>query len=551
MKTLLTFADLYKFFEEQNKDCVFSAKDTDKQFVIGEYGLMKFEEDKIGENLPVHLQACHTGTNDNRCRVSNETMTNALSSLINKPILGYIYQDDDGELQFHAHDNGEQIVGFLPESCNPKIVYDEEKKKEYVEVDGIIVENYTAAADILRREQQCKVSVEMAVLEMKYDAKEKILDILDFIFTGVTILGRNEDGTEVREGMAGSNITIKNAEVSFSEQQAKLEELSRQVEELKQSLAINNSEKGGKEGLMKFEELLAKYNKTAEDITFETEGLSDEELEEAFAKAFAEEEPAAEDETKEGEPTAEAEAEPQADPEPVEPETPAEPEAEKEEPVGKKEPEEGEGTEPSASEDAVVTASLKVGEKEFSLNLEEKYAAISNLVNLTYGEDDWYSVDFYDEEGYVIMQSWCTGDAYKQSVERTGDSYALVGERVAVMSVWVTADEKAELESMRSSYNDIQTRLQRYEDEPEKMNVLNDDAYTDVRNTEEFAKLMETEAHFELTVDEVKAQADSILLNAAKNHSLKFAEQNVQTTRKPLPTNVKKNAGRYGNMFSK
>ena len=294
MKTLLTFADLYKFFEEQNKDCVFSAKDTDKQFVIGEYGLMKFEEDKIGENLPVHLQACHTGTNDNKCRVSNETMTNALSSLINKPILGYIYQDDDGELQFHAHDNGEQIVGFLPESCNPKIVYDEEKKKEYVEVDGIIVENYTAAADILRREQECAVSVEMAVTEMKYDAKEKILDILDFIFTGVTILGRNEDGTKVREGMAGSNITIKNAEVSFSEQQAKLEELSRQVEELKQSLAINNSEKGGKEGLMKFEELLAKYNKTAEDITFETEGLSDEELEETFAKAFAEEEPTAE-----------------------------------------------------------------------------------------------------------------------------------------------------------------------------------------------------------------------------------------------------------------
>lgn len=36
----------------------------------------------------------------------------------------------------------------------------------------------------------------------------------------------------------------------------------------------------------KFEELLKKYEKTVDDITFTYEGLSDEELEAAFAKAF-------------------------------------------------------------------------------------------------------------------------------------------------------------------------------------------------------------------------------------------------------------------------
>ena len=43
---------------------------------------------------------------------------------------------------------------------------------------------------------------------------------------------------------------------------------------------INNFEKGGFEetNMTKFEELLKKYNKTAEDVTFEYEGLSDEEL---------------------------------------------------------------------------------------------------------------------------------------------------------------------------------------------------------------------------------------------------------------------------------
>lgn len=538
MKQLLTFADLYKYFEEQNKDCVFSSKETDTQFLIGENGVMTFAEQSDDSLLAVHLQACHTGKNDNKCNVSNETMTKALSSLVNKPILGFIYQDDEGDYQFHEHDrhkeNGEliydeQIVGFLPESCNPQIVFDEEKQKEYVEVDGYIVENYTRAADILRREQKCAVSVEMAVNEMKYDAKEKVLDITDFIFRGVTILGRNEDGTEVQAGMAGSNITIKDSEVSFSEQQAKLEELSKQVAEIQQSLAIKeNSEKGGKESLMKFDELLAKYNKTAEDITFETEGLSDEELEEAFEKAFAEEEKPEEDISEE------------AVPEEAAPEESAPVELD---------------AAPSASDENgdvdVVTASLKVGEKEFSLNLDEKRRAISDLVNMTYGDDDWFSTTYFDEEGYVIMESWCTGDAYKQSVERTGDTYALVGERIAVQSIWVTEEEKAQIENMRNTYNDIQTRLQNYEAEPQKMEVLNKDAYDEVRESEEFVKLMNPEVHFNLSIEEVESKADTILLNAAKSHTLKPAAQNVQTTRKPFLAKSNKGTGRYGNMFSK
>jgi hypothetical protein len=163
--------------------------------------------------------------------------------------------------------------------------FDEEKKKNYVEVDGYIYEKYTKAADILRREGKCNVSVEMEVNEMSYNAKTHILDITDFTFSGVTILGRFEDGTEVQPGMAGSNITIRNSEVSFEEHEAKFEELARQIAEIQQSLSINNSEKGGTDSLMKFDELLKKYNKTAEEVTFETEGLSDEELEAKFASA--------------------------------------------------------------------------------------------------------------------------------------------------------------------------------------------------------------------------------------------------------------------------
>lgn len=49
---------------------------------------------------------------------------------------------------------------------------------------------------------------------------------------------------------------------------------------------INNAEGKEENQVNKFEELLQKYGKTVEDVTFEYKDLSDEELESAFAKAF-------------------------------------------------------------------------------------------------------------------------------------------------------------------------------------------------------------------------------------------------------------------------
>ena len=103
---------------------------------------------------------------------------------------------------------------------------------------------------------------------------------------------------------------------------------------------------------------------------------------------------------------------------------------------------------------------------------------------------------------------------------------------------------------MRNSYDSMLTKLQNYETEPDKMEVLNREDYDGVRESEEFSKLTEIETHFEMSVDEVKTKADTILLEAARNKSIKFAAQNVQTTRKPIMFKATKGTGRYGNMFS-
>jgi len=46
--------------------------------------------------------------------------------------------------------------------------------------------------DILKRDGQCDVSVELSVLDLSYSAEERVLDINKFVFTGVTILGKDE-----------------------------------------------------------------------------------------------------------------------------------------------------------------------------------------------------------------------------------------------------------------------------------------------------------------------------------------------------------------------
>lgn len=50
--------------------------------------------------------------------------------------------------------------------------------------------------------------MELSIRELSYDADEKVLNLDDFYFSGVTILGVDEDGNTVNPGMEGANITL-------------------------------------------------------------------------------------------------------------------------------------------------------------------------------------------------------------------------------------------------------------------------------------------------------------------------------------------------------
>lgn len=219
MKKFLTIEDLYNYYSSMTENAQFDSKDANGEIVVQMAATTTFDEDdeKPSDLMPVILKACHTGLNDNGFVIAGEVMEKALPTFLNKPILGFIHEVD-GVPQFHRHDHhtdddgnmvyDEYPVGSIPESANPHLEHDDESDKDYVVVHGLLYENYSKAAEILMREKTCAVSVELGINKLDYDANTKRLEIQDFVFHGVTILGVNEDGNMVEPGMAGSNITL-------------------------------------------------------------------------------------------------------------------------------------------------------------------------------------------------------------------------------------------------------------------------------------------------------------------------------------------------------
>ena len=70
----------------------------------------------------------------------------------------------------------------LKDMVDFSFVYDELKEKNYVNVNGYIFEEYSKAAEILRAKGTSKVSVEIAIEDMSWNADEDCLNINSFYF---------------------------------------------------------------------------------------------------------------------------------------------------------------------------------------------------------------------------------------------------------------------------------------------------------------------------------------------------------------------------------
>ena len=576
-KKLFTFDDLYSFFLNQNKNVNFNSKESDTEIVVQVLGSLSFEKENAYEGLaPVHLQACHTDRNRNGSSISAKVMKKAFPTFKNKPILAYIHEieNEDGEMEevfgwhaMHEDENGdtvydERMVGIIPESSSPTLEYDEDKKKYYVNIDGFIYEEYSHAKDILERMGEASVSIEINVTQLSYDAKEKLLLIEDFYLNGVTILGKDPDGNDVEAGMEGSNIKLtdfsKEHNSMFSLNGDLLDAINK-LNEILASFNIESLEKGGESQMNKFEELLAKYGKTADDIDFDYESLSDEELETKFEELFGNEND--EDNTP---PTKDDSENDNQDDEQNDNEDDNQDYSNEED---NQEDNQEDNVDEDNSKDKTEEYSIEysVNNMTFKTSLNDIQYALTTLVNDTYAESDgtYYSCIVYDD--CVVMVDYWTGTAYRQSYKVRKGVYSLTGDRVSVRPVYLTADEEAEVDKMKTNYSLYEKELNGYhnaEAQVEKQTIICKPEFALLNGHSEdydnFVKeINDDKLHLNYTVEDVQKKCDEYLLAYVKaGNQINFEKDNTtestQTHLFRLPKqNTKKSKSRYGNLFSK
>ena len=550
MKKYLTIEDLITFCKQSNMN-TFSAKDAGGPIIIQSFGEINTSDTSTMGLTPCTLQACHTELNRNHSFIEDDVMQNALASFSNRPILGYVHQLDDESWDFWDHrmeieEDGDEArveylerpIGVIPESCNAHLEYDEDHKKNYVVVNGYIYDDYgNRALDVIKENDgKVSVSVELAINSMSYNAKENYLNIEDFTFMGVTCLGKMPDGTVVQPGMEGSNLKLDNFSAKqnsmFTTNENYQEKLIKTLEKLNGVLESfnKNSEEKGCDTMNKFEELLAKYHKEASDITFETEGLSDDELEAKFAEMFEDEEPKNDG----GEGADDGEGEGDNDPEPITTE---------EEACGKKK----------------KKCSIDVS---FEISHEDIRGALFNLLDIYEEEDnEWYWItNVYDD--YFIFENWDGNKLYKQSYSIDGDNVTLSGDRQEMFKMILTESEKLAIDKMREDYSALEAKyneLKTFKDnyETAELKAKKDEIFT----RSEYSVLAEDEAFKTLisdaekySVDEVEAKAKAIFADYVIKTGTFSAKDDGEKKPKVLGFNFNKKEDKkspYGNLFSK
>lgn len=518
MKGLLTIDSLFNLLVSQGKN--FDFKNSTEPIIVQTLADYSEAENSSDGLLHVIIKACHCLLNRNNSYISEANMKKAIPSIYNIPILANIIDLDSGEKDFHSHDftinekTGEvhyieRPVGVIPESGNAHLEYDEEMDKTYVVVNGLIYEDYgNEAADIIRKKGTNKVSVELEIYDLSFNAKDKYLEINEFAFRGITLLGKSPDGKEIQEGMQGSKLSL----TDFSESNNSLVHYSKRLDELDEKINIlidKYAKEGERTKMTKFEELLQQYGVTTEEVDFDYENLSDEELEAAFAEAFKK------DEAKE-----------------------------------------------TSTEEVNMCKSFSVefnGKKHtFEVSLDEVIYALETVVNDTYAEADnaYYGLKVYEK--YVVMVDYYTGRAYKQSYKKKNGSYSLSGDRVEVYARYLTHEEEKALDEMRGKYEAAKAQLNEYiskENAAKKEAILNSEDYSSISESEEFkefsADVTADGNEDAYSVEDVQKKCDELLLAHAKSEATAFsATKKKDNKQRKIKTGIRENDYKpYGSLF--
>lgn len=579
-KKLMSINDLYEFCLKNNFTH-FSHSNSNYEICVqmpanGRFA--KEEQDKHKEGLrPFVAKAYHDNINLNKSEINPDVFKENTKSAVFRPILAHIITNEEtGEKDFGAHDftivedeNGESVIVYQEQPVGVingdfSFEYDEEQKVTRAVLNGYLYEEYCRdAIEILDRRNDADCSIELSIREMSFNAANKTLVLDDYFITGLTILGADK-----KPGMAGSNIKLadfsveNNSVFSHAEINTKLVEALDKLNKKLDGLSVLDIdktifEKGGK-SMSKLEELLEKYGKTEEDLDFETEGLSDEELEAKFAEVFGEAEgnPVPEDGEEGSEDdfaTCKPKKKKKCSEEGAE-------ESEEDEEEGE-EQEEGFATcKPKKKKKCSrEVRELENGNREVAFELSHddiRYALYNLITQFEELDNEWYMISaVYDD--HFVMESWSGNYIYGCKYVVDGDNVSLDGERYRLYKELLTESEKAELDSMRSNYSAIEEKLHKYEKaelDAQKEAIFEDVSYSEYLETEEFKSLIANIDNY--SVDELKDKAEIAFAKCVKKEG-KFAAKPEETLPRKSSKHIfakanskDKKSSIYGNIFA-
>lgn len=526
-KRILTLDNLYEFFVQQNKNFNFNSNNSNP-IVVNIMGNFEAEDTEMPGMLKLKLKVCHTLTNRNGSHISEENMEKAMPTLKYRPLLAYIHELEDGTKDFYAHncefvenEDGEVEVSYIEKQVgcftadDPWLEYDEEMDKTYVMTYAVVPEEYTDAADIIRRKNGTKVSCELCIDKLEYNAKEKYLDLIDFYFGGCTLLGCDENGNEIGEGMLGARADISDfchEKPVFNYQDKLVEVLDKLNITLSNLNNVNFTQKGGDAEVDKFNELLEQYGFTEDELDFDHEGMTDEELEAAFEEYACKKKKKCEEEDNDDESEVkEDEA------------------CKKKKKCAEDDDEEEDDSEIKEDEACKKKKKCSLDDKgnmtvSFEISHEDIRSALFSLLG-TYEEQDaeWYWItNVYDD--YFVYESWSGDKLYKQPYSVDGDNVAFSGDRQEVFKMIVTESEKLAIEKMRedysaleAKYNELKEFKEQYdaaEIKAEKDAIFESIEYAEIKESEEFQALIADADKY--SAEEIKIKADLIFAASMK-----------------------------------
>ena len=397
-----------------------------------------FDSEKF---IKMRLRVCHDQKNPNKSYFEVDNMEKAKDSIKNIPILANVIFDEYGDPQFNGHDMEveedktkegeykliykETPIGVVPETCNHTI--EKYNDKNYVYCDGYIWKGYSNyAQDIIERDKDIKLSMEIIVDEYSYNAKEKAYNISDYRYQGITFLNKNY-GTGMENALATTE--------TFSKEDSK-QKFIMIMEELKDTLTnynTNNSDKGGSNVDEKIIALLSQYNTSVEQLDFDVNGLTIEEVE-----------------------------------------------------VKLKEKYENQNNQNNSNEEPEKFI------KTFELSHSDiRYALYKLLAPVEEEDNEWYFIDQVYDTKFEYL-NWEGIKIYRQYYTRDGDNIAFDGERVEIFQERLTKEEKEELDKMRSNYSQIQSDFEEYKnnysipnEEVERLQKFEKDTLAEIRKQEE------------------------------------------------------------------